>query len=111
MKFFLLSATVLESYAVFWVNQHTQEIEVVFLEGSTTEVPPVSITEVPPVSTTESFEYDFYQECGVTKTCFGISNERDCVANRRCDTIGAVIHNEGKFTFEMRASSNFIFIF
>ena len=83
--------TVIESILVFWVNQHSEEIEVVF-------------AEVPPTEEPQPPSDDFYDGCDVTKTCFGIG-DGDCVANRRCVTIGAVKHDEGKFTFEMRGSS------
>lgn len=79
-----------ESFSDFWVDQTSSNVEVIFA------VPPS-------LPTTEEPEFDIYDGCDETKTCFGIG-ESDCVRNRRCQTVGAVIHNEGNFVFEMRAS-------
>lgn len=69
-----------------------------FAEVPDITVSPTTETPAPPV------DEDFYKGCDETKTCFGIG-DGDCVSNRRCVTVGAVKHDEGKFTFEMRASS------
>lgn len=84
-----------ESYQVFWVNQQSPEFEVIHAD-----LPPAE--ELP--------EDDFYEGCDVSKTCFGIGRA-NCVANRQCVTVGAVIHDAGKFIFEMRASRKLIFNF
>jgi DOMON domain len=76
---------------VFWVNQVSGPIEI---------VNPGEESTVPPVAPDSSF----YEGCDVTKTCFGIG-QGNCVQNRRCNTVGAVIFDEGKFYFEMRSSS------
>lgn len=59
--------------------------------------------EAPSTTTTQVPDLDFYDGCDVSKTCFGIG-PGDCVRNRQCNTIGAVIHDDGKFTFEMLSS-------
>lgn len=71
------------------MKQVSKEIEVVY-------------AELPPTNAPEISDFDFYEGCDVTKTCFGVGDDY-CVPNRRCSTVGAVIHNEGKFIFEMLA--------
>lgn len=44
-----------------------------------------------------------YTECGKTKSCFGVPD--GCIATRNCVSFGAVIVQEGTYSFEMLSSS------
>lgn len=100
MMNFLNSATIVESLLIFWVNEVSDEVEVLFVEPPPdTTSSSTSTTVAPPIE-----DIDIYEGCGVTKTCFGIGLG-ECVQNQRCNTIGAVIYREEKFIFEMRSSS------
>lgn len=90
----LNSATMIENFSTFWVDQMSNNVEVIFAEP-----PSTTSTAVP--------EFDIYNGCNDIKTCFGIG-ENDCVRSRRCLTVGAVTYEEGKFVFEMRASGETI---
>lgn len=105
---FLRSATVVENFATFWVDHTSQFIEV-NADASTSE--PTESTEGPvvtqppvtnPPTTVDPDSDSFYDGCGETKTCFGIGSE-NCFENRVCDSVGAVIHNDGRYFFEMRS--------
>lgn len=95
--------TFVESMIIFWVNEQSEEVEVVFAEppSETTSitVAPTTTSSAPPIE-----GIDVYEGCGVSKTCFGIG-PGDCVQNRRCVTFGAVIYRDEKFIFEIRSTS------
>jgi hypothetical protein len=95
-----------ENLLTFWVNEVSEEVEVVFGEPPVTDTPTVttpsttsSTSVLPPIES-----IDVYEGCGITKTCFGIGPS-ECVRNRGCTTIGAVIYRDEKFIFEIRSSS------
>lgn len=94
-----------ENFTTFWVGQTSELIEVdvdattsATTEGTTATQPPVT----DPPTTLDPALDSFYDGCGETKTCFGIGAE-NCFENRVCDTVGAVIQNEGRYFFEMRS--------
>lgn len=66
------------------------------------EVETESPTTAPPTTESTPDDLNFYEGCDTTKTCFGIG-DGDCVRNRRCNTVGAVIYDGGRFYFEMRS--------
>lgn len=91
--------TFIENILIFWVNEQSEEVEVVFAEPpSETTVTPTT-SAAPPIE-----EINVYEGCGVSKTCFGIG-PGDCVQSRRCVTFGAVIYRDGRFIFEIRSTS------
>lgn len=59
--------------------------------------------EPPSTTTTEEPNFDIYSGCDDMKACFG-TGDSDCVRNRRCLTVRAVIYDVDKFAFEMQAS-------
>lgn len=97
-----------ENFSTFWIGQTSELIEVDVdastleptesTEGPTMTQPPVT---VPPTTADPALD-SFYDGCGETKTCFGIGSE-NCFENRVCNTLGAVIHNDGRYFFEMRS--------
>lgn len=93
------SATFVRQRDIFWTNQISDEIEIISGDEDPSTSPPIVPTTSPPSD-------DFYDGCGTAKTCFGIG-DGNCVNNRRCNTIGAVIYKAGNFVFEMRSSSKF----
>lgn len=93
---FSSSATIVESFESFWVNQISGEVQIDPF-GETTEKVTIPLPEIE--------EINVYEGCDVTKTCFGIPS--GCINSQSCSTIGAVIYADDKFTFEIRSSSNF----
>lgn len=91
------SGAIVENFLVFWVNEISENVEVLLTDG---ELPSTTSTTVAPPSD----EFDIYEGCGVSKTCFGIG-PGDCVQNRACVTFGAVIYRDDKFIFEIRSTS------
>lgn len=93
----ICSATLVENFSTFWVNQVSDEVVVVLDDG-------LPLSTVSPTTEPTNTDFELYEGCGETKTCFGIGNS-DCIASKQCVTFGAVIHDDGKFIFEMRSSS------
>lgn len=96
LKVITLSGTIVQSLLIFWVNEISADVEVVFAE---TETETTTTTLAPPIG-----EIDVYEGCGVSKTCFGIG-PGNCVQNKQCVTFGAVIYRDEKFIFEIRSTS------
>lgn len=103
LKVFIFdSATFVESFLVFWVNEVSEDVEIVSAEPPITPSTATTTTSTTPVPPIEGI--NVYEGCGVSKTCFGIG-PGDCVRNSQCNTFGAVIYRDEKFIFEMRSSS------
>lgn len=97
-----------ENFTTFWIDQ-TSELIAVDVDATTSETTEStegpSSTQPPvtdPPTTLDPALDSFYDGCGETKTCFGIGSE-NCFENRVCDTVGAVIANDGRYFFEMRS--------
>jgi hypothetical protein len=55
----------------------------------------------------ETEESAIYEDCGSTKSCFGLPS--GCVESKDCISFGAVIVKDGNYEFEMLSSSkNFV---
>jgi hypothetical protein len=89
--FLRYSTTVVQNFATFWVGMITQ---------------PVLISSEDALTTPETDDFNPFEECGSTKTCFGVPN--NCYNTGNCRLFGAVIPNANDtFTFEMLSKSKF----
>lgn len=79
----LVSASLVENFEMFWVNQLSEDIQVA-----------QSMTN--------------YDECGKTKTCIGLPS--GCIEQEDCVSFGAVIVDNGTYLFEMWTSDDNVYI-
>ena len=98
------SATVLQSFPVYWTNIFTANVQIVLVNQA-----PITTTSTTTTTTTtttvlpEIDGIDVYQGCAVTKTCFGFPD--GCTATRNCISFGSITFREERFIYELQSSS------
>jgi len=112
-----------QNFLTFWVDETSVDIQITpaattVTESATTVVGgettisgiETSITEGTTIAATTTQApiiggIDIYEGCDVTKTCFGIGSA-DCVSQRNCRLVGAVIYDnrDDTFQFEVRSA-------
>jgi hypothetical protein len=86
------------------INRAPSSEPIFFIEDESVIIEP----SPEPTTTTEMPSEDVYDECGKTKTCFGLPN--GCVVTKSCVSFGAVIVKSGTYRFEMQSSCGAGFI-
>lgn len=102
------SATIVQEFSTFWLNQQSESLQIVSSDENSTPNGEISTSTV---STTEADENNLnaiYDDCGRSKTCFGLPE--NCLNTKSCSQFGAVIVKNETFTFELQSSSKLIIL-
>ncbi|KAM7341744.1 putative ferric-chelate reductase 1 homolog isoform 2-T2 [Cochliomyia hominivorax] len=110
----VFNSTVAQAYDTFWVGLPSSPVRVVKREiapqGPTTPRPSFSpntrtpyVPEYVPSTPAPKGDDPFYDECGVSKTCFG--NSGDCVDSKSCDFVSAVKVRGTTYEFELKSKA------